>query len=169
MTSFRTQNIPPPMSSHQLNTSSAKISIPIHIAFSRSSDALLILLENGEIELWELHTRLQVGHTKATAITPALKYKGSIETPDDATLHWRQIVGGADFIYILGMNGNGKDIVACVDARDGDLRKAQTMEMTNTNGRLLSTSTITEGIYWQTRDGDIFFGMFLYQTSYILC
>lgn len=54
ITPFRSQNVPPPMSSYQLELPSP----PVHIAFTPNKDELTALLSNGTRIVWDLHTKV---------------------------------------------------------------------------------------------------------------
>ncbi|RSH95270.1 hypothetical protein EHS25_000356 [Saitozyma podzolica] len=54
ITPFRTQNTPPPMSSCTISLPST----PVHVSVSNDEDALAVLLRDGRVQLWDLHTRL---------------------------------------------------------------------------------------------------------------
>jgi elongator complex protein 1 len=54
ITPFRTQNTPPPMSSYTISLPST----PVHVSVSNDEDALAVLLRDGRVQLWDLHTRL---------------------------------------------------------------------------------------------------------------
>ncbi|ORY20535.1 putative Pol II transcription elongation factor [Naematelia encephala] len=54
ITPFRTQNVPPPMSSYTI----ALPSTPVHISLSETEDSLVALFSNGDVQLWDLNTRL---------------------------------------------------------------------------------------------------------------
>lgn len=57
ITPFRTQNVPPPMSSYHLDLPRT----PIHVSFSQHEDALVVLFEDGNAQVWDLDTKLPVG------------------------------------------------------------------------------------------------------------
>ncbi|KAF8885990.1 IKI3 family-domain-containing protein [Infundibulicybe gibba] len=76
LTPFRTQNVPPPMSSFQLSIKPA-LSLPqsrlcsIHSSFSAERDMAALLWESGYVELWKLETRLGPGRGKVMNPTRA--------------------------------------------------------------------------------------------------
>ncbi|KAF8339341.1 pol II transcription elongation factor [Amanita rubescens] len=95
LTPLRTQNVPPPMSSHQLSLaldlsviSSACVSrIPVYASFSSEADHLAILWETGYIEYWDLKTRLGPGPGKV--MDPVKIWSGVI---GGDVRSWRQIL-----------------------------------------------------------------------------
>ncbi|KAH6910413.1 pol II transcription elongation factor [Coprinopsis sp. MPI-PUGE-AT-0042] len=94
LTPFRTQNVPPPMSSHQLhinisapsNGSPYKTKVPIHVAFSRAGDGMALLWEDGYSQLWSLNTRLGPGPGKV--MNPEMIWEGNL--PSSSGAQWRQ-------------------------------------------------------------------------------
>src|ERR1700720_1936449 len=82
LTPFRTQNIPPPMSSCQILVpssgalTSSDMRTPIHASFSSTEDVLAALWETGYIELWNLNTRIETACQKV--MEPILLWSGRI-------------------------------------------------------------------------------------------
>jgi elongator complex protein 1 len=164
LTSFRTQNIPPPMSSYQLSVPSegAHINLvkrtPTHVSFSPTEDILAVLWMSGYIELWDLHTRIEPGRGKVMA--PSLTWSSNIDT----ILSHRQIVVTAGSpstserilaqVTALGSDCGGSDIVTVVElGKDLSTQTYQT-KMPCRNGRLVSD----ENAAWQAPDGQLFAG-----------
>src|SRR5258707_14544479 len=95
LTPFRSQNVPPPMSSHQLSIfpeqstscSMATVTTPIYISFSSEDDTLGVLWEHGYVELWSLKIRLAPGNTKI--MDPLKVWSGSIAKYGSSTARFR--------------------------------------------------------------------------------
>jgi IKI3 family len=155
LTPFRTQNVPPPMSSYQLSLPDHRT--PIHISFSRDRDVLAVLWDSGSIELWALHTRIGPGQGKV--MDPQKVFSGAVKDAE-----FRQVVswsGGEKEeikLAILGSERCGMDVI--VFMKFGDDGKVETdrktMKMSGRNGRLVEYD---HGVVWQARDGTLFNGM----------
>ncbi|TFK25707.1 pol II transcription elongation factor [Coprinopsis marcescibilis] len=114
LTPFRTQNVPPPMSSFQLpinlaaptNPSKYKTKTPIHVSFTQANDGLAMLWEDGYIQLWVLHTRKGPGFGKV--MNPEMIWEGAV--PVARGSQWRQITAHApdstDDSWTIGALGN---------------------------------------------------------------
>ncbi|KAH7928721.1 IkappaB kinase complex, IKAP component [Leucogyrophana mollusca] len=172
LTPFRTQNVPPPMSSHQLSvvpsfhpTTGAHPSpswarVPTHITLSHSHDLLGTVWEEGKVAVWNLRTRLSQGRGKP--MDPVLLWSGDFS----GNARWvrRQIVLSASAedvaIAILGSGDDGNDevLVFEIPITDGEAPpevESLSISMPQRNGRLISC----EGHHlfaWQTPGGDIF-------------
>ncbi|KAK1230942.1 putative elongator complex protein 1 [Marasmius sp. AFHP31] len=156
LTPFRSQNVPPPMSSHQLSLSSpatplpsSASSIPVHATFSATSDTLAVLWETGYFELWSLRTRLGPGRGKV--LEPERVFSSSVK--GESGLGFRQIVlvdASEQWSYaaLLGSRESGYDIVAVLK-RNGEERSAT---MGGRNGRLAKAM---DGMIWQDTDGNL--------------
>ncbi|KAJ7496599.1 pol II transcription elongation factor [Mycena latifolia] len=146
LTPFRIQNVPPPMSSHQLALSPPRPP-PVHAALSPSTDMLALLWESGLLEMSALHTRLSPGPAKI--MNPAQTFAGVV---GDRELRQRQIMlsSAPDTLYLLGSTPQGRDVVTVV--QNG--KATATVQMPSQNGRLLQS----EGgsIVWQASGGRLF-------------
>ncbi|KAJ6534029.1 pol II transcription elongation factor [Mycena vulgaris] len=145
LTPFRSQNVPPPMSSHQLALSPARAP-PVNAGLSPSTDTLALLWESGYLEVWSLQTRLAPGPAKI--MDPARTFGGVV---GDAALHQRQVVlpSAPDTAYLLGSTSQGLDVVTVVHIN----KESTIVEMPSQNGRLLHS----EGhIVWQSSGGQLF-------------
>lgn len=98
LTPFRSQNVPPPLSSYQLNVSpepSASrlvptVTTPIYITFSSEDDTIGILWEHGYVELWSLRIRLLPGDAKI--MDPSKIWSGWVDRHDELSdLRSRQL------------------------------------------------------------------------------
>ncbi|KAK0212323.1 pol II transcription elongation factor [Desarmillaria ectypa] len=151
LTPFRTQNVPPPMSSCRLAVlpeSSQVSQVPIHVCFVHGSDMLAVLWETGYVEVWDLSTRLTprggkvMDPKRVTCRTPPSAKPGS----------YRQVVLRSDGVLLLlgSDNGDGSDIIMTVEIEEG---AGQSMVMLSRNGRLLP---VDQGIIWQSPGGELF-------------
>lgn len=156
VTPFRTQNIPPPMSSYQLSVVRTNIGqlsrIPIHADFSPFDDNIAILWEYGYIELWNLQTRLGPGPGKA--LNPS-KVWGDMVSSVSSRIH-RQVsivkINVVSMLVVLASGPNGNDILIIRNLGDKTTREVNLPER---NGRLVASDG---HIAWQSRNGEIFDG-----------
>ncbi|KAJ7252430.1 IKI3 family-domain-containing protein [Mycena haematopus] len=148
LTPFRSQNVPPPMSSYQLVQSSVQSSSPpIHAKLAPWSDTLALLWESGYLEIWSLQTRLGPGPGKI--MDPSRTFAGVVGKDG---LRQRQVVlSTPDSIYLLGSSPEGHDIVTIAH-----LDKDATTEvaMPSRNGRLAQSEGAT--LIWQSIVGGLF-------------
>ncbi|KAF9075492.1 IkappaB kinase complex IKAP component [Rhodocollybia butyracea] len=128
LTSFRTQNVPPPMSSTQLAAH-----VPIHWHFLNSFDALGFLWEHGYVEIYDLHTRLVTGRGKA----------------DDAL----GLDAPRSFIVVVLGSSLESDVVTVIKFDGEQLTETVPVIMSSCNGRLLSSS---DAVLWEAKDGELF-------------
>jgi elongator complex protein 1 len=54
VTPFRTQNVPPPMSSYIIDLPST----PVHISASHTEDAIAAVFRDGSVSVWDLNTKI---------------------------------------------------------------------------------------------------------------
>lgn len=145
LTPLRTQNVPPPLSSHQLSlnpdlsivTSACVSRIPVHASFSSEEDHLALLWECGYIEYWYLKTRLGPGPGKVNE--PVKVWSGLI---DGHNRSWRQLLVRSPeahlVIFVLGASP-GADIVAAIKVdKDGAANVQQRELSALQNCRLIS-------------------------------
>ncbi|KAN0081459.1 IKI3 family domain containing protein [Tylopilus felleus] len=173
LTPFRSQNVPPPMSSYQLKTSLSPSSAdtplsrtPVHIALSLSNDLLASVWQNGRMSVWSLNTR--IGPGKGKVMDPTLVWTAG---PCDGEQFWRQVTvsdlteGGKRImrVALLGSQG-GYDLLAIHEieiASAGDDKPAKEesflVKMPGVNGRPI-TSYIHLLPIWQGTNGEIYEG-----------
>ncbi|KAJ6593195.1 Elongator complex protein 1 [Mycena capillaripes] len=133
LTPFRSQNVPPPMSSFQLALSSAQsLSTPIHASLSPSTDTLALLWESGYLELWSLRTRLTPGPAKI--MDPSRTFAGVVGNGGQ-----RQVMLSMtpDTVHVLGSTPEGHDIVTVVQIGKDAVQTNTAVEMPFQNGRLV--------------------------------
>ncbi|RPD57919.1 IkappaB kinase complex IKAP component [Lentinus tigrinus ALCF2SS1-6] len=165
LTPFRTQNVPPPMSSHTLSLKLPDVSLPpmprrsptpIHAAFASRSDLFAALWEPGIVEIFDLKTRLGPGRGKV--IDPATLWSGVLEGTGSRS--YRQVVfdqsdGSQEAIrlIILGTDtsGDANDVVCVLDIL-GDESKQTVVPLPARNGRLIAG----QGVLWQSPDAQVF-------------
>ena len=132
LTPFRSQNIPPPMSSHRLALSpelqdsllAPRPTAPIHVTFSSENDDLAILWESGYFEIWKLKMRLIPGSAK---IVDPTKVLGSFaRTEKESAVRWRQILlrsnnaSGSFALTVIGTGpGDQSDTVIVSTVEEG--------------------------------------------------
>ncbi|KAH9910699.1 IkappaB kinase complex IKAP component [Amylocystis lapponica] len=180
LTPFRTQNVPPPMSSHVLTGSppaclgsaTSRISVPIHASFSSSRDFVVVLWESGAIELTDLHTRIEPGRGKA--MDPVKIWAGHVngEEAEIGTRRFRQVVfynpenaavatlpvhADEEVFHFAALgveaDAEGADVICVVAIRGGAVVERNEVRTRLRNGRLVPAD---EGITWQAPDGELF-------------
>ncbi|KAL7421377.1 putative elongator complex protein 1 [Cryptotrichosporon argae] len=107
VTPFRTQNTPPPMASYTI----ALPSTQVHVAHAPADDALAVLLADGTVQYYDLHTR--VPDRKGSRL------RGGGKVADPA-MRWERRIGEGGVVKSLAV-GDGGD-VAVLSWRDGEGR-----------------------------------------------
>ena len=178
LTPFRSQNIPPPMSSYQLALSPEfspplsfpKPTAPVHVTFSPENDDLAILWESGYFEIWTLNIRLVPGSVK---ILDPIKILGCFaQTEKESGIRWRQILlrsndaSGKSFIVtVLGTGpGDQSDTITVSTVKEGVTAGKFDFPLPYRNCRLVTGS---DADMCQSPDGELFtcqsyFFLFLY-------
>ncbi|KAI6112013.1 pol II transcription elongation factor [Pisolithus croceorrhizus] len=176
LTPFRTQNVPPPMSSYQLpvcarhttgDTSPSILrSTPSHISLSPVNDILGGVWGDGHVVVWSLHTRIESGTAKV--MDPVLLWTKDLGNEDGL---WRQVqVSILDAnakernlqVVVLGSTKQGFDLVSVHEVRlsrtEEQPRIAENhraVELPGKDGRLIQgLESLTS--FWQSREGEIF-------------
>jgi len=163
LTPFRSQNVPPPMSSYQLAISpdlSLDSPIPAHptpvyVTFSPENDAVGVLWEHGYVEIWLLKTRLLPGPGKI--MDPSKFWGGIIHENKDT--RWRQLavrLNGPDSysVTVLGTApGSPADTIALLSVKAGTTDIIHKFQLPSRNCRLLTGSVVDT---YQGPDGIIF-------------
>ncbi|KAJ7935380.1 pol II transcription elongation factor [Mycena leptocephala] len=150
LTPFRSQNVPPPMSSFQLALSSAQsLSTPVHASLSPSTDTLALLWESGYIELWSLRTRLTPGPAKI--MDPCRTFAGVIGKGGQRQIMLSMI---PDIVHVLGSAPEGYDVVTVVQIGKDTVESSTTVAMPFRNGRLILSEG--ETLLWQAAGGQLF-------------
>ncbi|KAG1726875.1 pol II transcription elongation factor [Suillus paluster] len=175
LTPFRTQNVPPPMSSHQLlvNTptdpSSSRLflsQVPSHISLSRSYDLLAAVWQEGHVMMWALQTRITAG--RGAAMNPILIWSASL--PRELCRCRQVLVSSKDddgehrtiSAAILGSDVCGNDLISIHDFEHVTLplkpisaTRIRRVSLQQKNGRLVPHK-VPEHLAWQAPDGCIF-------------
>ncbi|GJJ14814.1 hypothetical protein Clacol_009082 [Clathrus columnatus] len=171
LTPFRTQNVPPPMSSCQLPLSNPnQISPPpIDIAFSTktpqtsTTDFMTCLFAGGIIKLWCIRTNIthKLGKNDPLSITEL--WNGRIHETDLTKFTLYRQIGlvphhETGWTIAIVSNENGKDKLICIDLRqEGEeklvLETQREINLPEGRGRLVDSSNT---LIWQTADGMLF-------------
>ncbi|KAF8504860.1 IkappaB kinase complex IKAP component [Russula emetica] len=127
LTTFRVQNVPPPMSSFRLMLwYSPSVPLrtprtPCYVIFTPTEDMLAALWETGYVELWDLHTRLEIRH--GPVMTPELIRSGPL-FPRIAT---------------LGFESNGRDVLQVLDVEQETISALEVPSLESLGWRLAHT------------------------------
>jgi elongator complex protein 1 len=173
LTPFRSQNIPPPMSSYQLALSpefSRSLSVsnptaPVHVTFSPENDDLAILWESGYFEIWTLNMRLVPGRAKI--LDPTKIWGGFAQTEKESDIRWRQILlrsndasGKCFIVTVLGTGpGDQSDTITVSTVKEGVITGTIDFPLPYRNCRLVSGSVPD---MCQSPDGELFSLFFLF-------
>lgn len=109
VTPFRTQNVPPPMSSFQLSLPEQ----PVHVGMSPNEDALAVLFASGRVQVWDLGIRLpEAGASR-------LRAGGKVAEPK---LRWEQLAAPQDEFIAkqVCLSGTGEAAALFWAAAGGD-------------------------------------------------
>lgn len=159
LTTFRVQNVPPPMSSYKLTLRHSP-SVPLrtpptpcYVIFSPTEDRLAALWETGYVELWDLHTRLET--RRGPVMTPELIRSG----PFFCGAVFREIAvstnvsGGAIArIAALGFEKNGRDVLQVLDVEQEAISALEVPSLESLGWRL----ALTRGPVCLHRIGKVF-------------
>ncbi|KAJ2931513.1 hypothetical protein H1R20_g5611, partial [Candolleomyces eurysporus] len=164
LTPFRTQNVPPPMSSHQLAVKTVspeyaspyEAKNPVHVAFSADNDALACLWEDGLVQLWGLATRLGPGPGKV--LNPSKIWEG--RAPESKGGVWRQVSlrgdtssGNIWSLAVLGrVPSSEKDVLEILHLEDGKVARTESSDLAALNCRIVQN---TWPVLYQTRTGEV--------------
>ncbi|KAJ6497417.1 pol II transcription elongation factor [Mycena sanguinolenta] len=150
LTPFRSQNVPPPMSSYQLAQPAQSSSPPIHANLAPWSDTLALLWGSGYLELWSLQTRLGPGPRKI--MDPSRTFAGVVGKNN---LRPRQVVlSTPDSVYLLGSSPAGHDLIIIADLGKDGTQDSTEVAMPSRNGRLVQTEGMAQ--VWQSAAGGLF-------------
>jgi elongator complex protein 1 len=178
LTPFRTQNIPPPMSSHQLSSNTLTdvssgglflSQVPHHISLSQSHDLLAAVWQEGHVMMWALQTRITPGG--GAAMNPILIWSANLPRE---LCHYRQVLvssensdddHGTISAAILGSDVNGNDRIVIHDfehvilpLKSISVTRSRTVSLQQKNGRLV-LHELPGHLAWQAPDGSIFQGV----------
>ncbi|THH29047.1 hypothetical protein EUX98_g5147 [Antrodiella citrinella] len=160
LTPFRTQNVPPPMSSHSLTVPDrsthydfrTKPLPPVHVSFLSSKDVMFSLWESGHYEVTNLRTRLGPGKGKVMdPVTECFDPKQDSEE----WVHKQALAYGLDAeqsVALLQSNGE-RDRITFTTLTGKDVEPRQDVDMPGLNGRLVQGDS---HLAWQSPNGEIF-------------
>ncbi|KAH6913768.1 pol II transcription elongation factor [Coprinopsis sp. MPI-PUGE-AT-0042] len=164
LTPFRTQNVPPPMSSHQLhinisalaNGSPYKTKVPIHVAFSRAGDGMALLWEDGYSQLWSLNTRLGPGPGKV--MNPEMIWEGNLPSSSgaqwrQATLHQEEEAKSWSIGVVGTLRSAEVDSFATFGLEDAKVEGSRVAPLSSRNCRIAGSAWPP---YYETPEGKIF-------------
>lgn len=121
ITPFRTQNTPPPMSSYTISLPST----PVHVSVSDEEDALAVLLRDGRVQLWDLHTRLPGPKGSklrggGKVAEPVLRWEKRLEMEGKVV---KQVAMGEEGVAVLSWSQQGgkMDILSEEDSRESSV------------------------------------------------
>ncbi|TFK65584.1 IkappaB kinase complex, IKAP component [Pluteus cervinus] len=184
-TPFRLQNIPPPMSSSKItlfgNTlpnptpqvSESDLSandgpwrLPIHLAFSAVKDFIAVLWERGQLEIWDLKTRVGTG-PRGKVMDPTLVARGSVFVDgsgdgDSA----RQVEWGVEenSVIVLVKTSNGDEAIfveftgeegAGAEEKARGFKVKKRSSIPQNNGRLVVCAGPARAVSWYDPDGSL--------------
>ncbi|EJD52142.1 IKI3-domain-containing protein [Auricularia subglabra TFB-10046 SS5] len=149
LTPFRTQNVPPPMSSHTLQVPAA--SPPVHVAFGGSSDSLAAIWETGLLVLWDLQSVPTLKQGKACS--PEVRWQTTL--PEYCI--WQQVSiqcerDGTTRVAAKGITlEDGADTVHTFVA--GQLEDSHTITPFGRGGRVVEAQALP--FVWQSPSGEL--------------
>ena len=153
------QNVPPPMSSHQLSLNpdpsalpaTSNSQIPIYASFSDEGDGLAILWEFGYIEYWDLRMRLSQG--PGEVMDPVKLWSGGI---GEQTCSWRQLLvrsHGETLMFVLLGTYQKVDVISTIKVDGHHIITKQQRELPATGCRLICIYPV---VAVQDQNGRIF-------------
>lgn len=148
LTPFRSQNVPPPMSSFKLVLPSTRM--PLHASFSSTNDTVAFLWESGFVQVWNLQTRLGPGSGKI--MNPTKVGEGTTSVGIAKRLSVSTAANGKFTLAILGSKGS--DVLTCVEVGGSAFEIKNEVDLPGRGG------TIPDGVIdvWQDPTGRVFRG-----------
>jgi elongator complex protein 1 len=148
MTPFRSQNVPPPMSSFKLVLPSARA--PVHASFSSTDDTVAFLWESGLLQAWNLQTRLGPGPGKI--MDPVKVGEGSVPVGLARRVSVSAVVDGKITFAILGSREN--DVLTYAEVEDGIFVAKKEVDLPGPGGTIPDAAVDI----WQDSTGQVFLG-----------
>lgn len=119
VTPFRTQNVPPPMSSYQ-------IALPeqaVHVAMSPTEDALGVLFASGRVQVWDLGTRLpEAGQSRLRAggkpAEPKPRWEAQLAPDDEFIAKQIALSGDGKAAAVFWSGGEDAALLRTADANE---------------------------------------------------
>src|SRR6266404_967809 len=159
LTSFRVQNVPPPMYSHKLTLRHSP-SVPLrtprtpcHVTFSQAEDMLAALWETGYFELWDLHTQLQF--RCGPVMTPELIRSGPLfhgAIFREISVSTNAPGGSIAHFAALGFESNGRDVLQVLDVKQETISALEVPSLGSPGWRL----ALTRGALCVCRNGKVY-------------
>lgn len=161
VTPFRTQNVPPPMSTTKLVTPHADRSIqpPIHVAFapsSKDSETETFALLFGK----EVHVRQVTSKLDRTQPGRVQSYTDAVVLPLDSTIRPRQVAvradgedGKAGEVVVLGWDTDAQCDALWFSTFGGEKASWEYMPLSSTGKANISSAL--GGFVFQTKEGDL--------------
>ncbi|KAF9647728.1 Elongator complex protein 1 [Thelephora ganbajun] len=146
LTPFRSQNVPPPMSSYELVLPFVRA--PIHASFSPTNDTVAFLWESGLVQVWNLQTRLGPGSGKI--MNPIKVGEGTISVGLARRVSVSTVADGKTTLAILGSRGN--DVLAYAEAGDGIFEVKNEVDLPGRGGTIPDAAIYA----WQDSMGQVF-------------
>ncbi|KIK96350.1 hypothetical protein PAXRUDRAFT_138652 [Paxillus rubicundulus Ve08.2h10] len=182
LTPFRTQIVPPPMSSYQLKTTLSTIAAdslgpsssrtfsphtwtPVHVSLSPTGDLLATIWQQGYVAVWSLNTR--IGPSKGKVMDPLPIWTTNLGDGDQL---WRQVAisnfneGEKSVVRVTVLGSGGEDTdqaniheirFAAGSGEKPESEEGWVVKMPGANGRLVSSYDHLPP-FWQAFDGEIF-------------
>ena len=150
LTPFRSQNVPPPMSSFKLVLPPARA--PLHASFSSINDTVAFLWENGQVQVWDLQTRLGPGPGKI--MNPIKVGEGAVSVGLARRVCISAIVNERVTLSVLGSREN--DVLTCVEVGGNTFEIKNTVDLPGRGGII----TDVAADIWQDSMGQFFRGLF---------
>jgi len=148
-TPFRSQNVPPPMSSFKLAL--PLVRTPLHASFSSTNDTVAFLWESGLVQVWNLQTRLGPGPGKV--MNPMKVGEGSVSVGLARRVGVSAVVGGKVTIAILGSREN--DVLTYAQIGDGIFEVKNEVNLPARGGMI--SDAVAD--VWQDSAGQVFRGL----------
>jgi elongator complex protein 1 len=171
--------VPPPMSSAQLsfptpssltNAPTPQSRLPVYTTFSPAKDVLANLWETGYIQLTDLRTRLGPGRGKI--MDPQELWKGMVgveasEYRQAMVLQDASVRDGATEIAVLGSGKerDATDSIILTSISDTGASESVDIQLPQRNGRLVVSD---RQAWWQSPEGEILQGMFIFSCRHQL-
>lgn len=149
LTPFRSQNVPPPMSSFKLVLPSTRA--PLHASFSSTNDTVAFLWESGLVQVWNLRTRLGPGPGKI--MNPVKVGEGTVSVGLARRVGVSTVVEGKFTLAILG--SGEKDILTYVEVGGGAFEVKNEADLPGRGGTIPDAATDV----WQDSAGQVFRGL----------
>ena len=154
LTPFRTQNVPPPMSSLKLQLSESSRT-PLHISLSNAHDSLAALYHSGTVEVWDLKTRITKG--RGSTYEPVKKWSGELRCEDVTNAEPIQVLftkadSEIDIELVSTLWSDETSDILVISQLNQESQKPICSRLSGKNGRLVISSS---GVFYQSSDGCI--------------